>query len=122
MAADEWPVKGFVLAEHLLKRGQRLDLVVSYLIYFRCLINDLSVGGVSKCTCSPRQVRGKYILKPLTKDQGFLGMADIGINITGSIGHPKSNCLYRTENNRVFPFTSLHSVKSWRKSLYSAGV
>lgn len=58
----------------------------------------------------------------LPKDQGFLGMADIGINITGSIGHPKSNCLYRTENNRVFPFTSLHSVKSWRKSLYSAGV
>ena len=34
----------------------------------------------------------------LPKDQGFLGMADIGINITGSIGHPKSNCLFCTEN------------------------
>ena len=100
MAADEWLVKGFVLAEHLLKRGQRLDLVVSYLIYFRCLINDLSVGGVSKCTCSRVKHGGKYILTPLTKDQGlngnFLRMLDTCINITGSIGHPKSNCLYRT--------------------------
>ena len=56
------------------------------------------------------------------KIKAFLGMADIGINITGSIGHPKSNCLYCTENNRVFPFMSLHSVRSWRNSLYSAGV
>lgn len=77
---------------------------------------------VSQNVLVPASSTGKYILKPLPKDQGFLGMADIGINITGSIGHPKSNCLYRTENNRVFPFMSLHSVRSWRNSLYSADV
>ena len=38
-------------------------------------------------------------------------MADTCINITGSIGHPKSNCLYRTEKIESFRLTSLHSVK-----------
>lgn len=63
-----------------------------------------------------------YLKTVKAKTELSLRMADTDIYLTGSIGHPKSNSLYRTENNSVLPFTSLHSARSRRKSLYSAGV